>query len=88
MTNKYEELIKKAVKEDLKPKSLTKAPDVDKKHCKICREMKTRILSGKYDSNNKKWVDETGSAWNGRVCPKCHKNKIKSNMRKLRDESS
>lgn len=88
MANKYEEMIQKMVSQDLKPQKITEASDVDKKHCKICGEMKVRILKGRYDSNNKKWIDETGSAWNGRVCPKCHKNKIKKNMRKLRNEGT
>lgn len=52
--------------------------------CKICKEFKERILLGKFDDKNKKWVDATGKLFNGKTCPACHKVKIKENMRKLR----
>lgn len=35
--------------------------------------MKSRIFDGKFDNKNKRWNDETGSAWNGLRCPACHK---------------
>lgn len=56
------------------------------KQCKVCNEIKMRVLSGKFDYKNKRYVDETGCAWNGHVCPSCHKNKTKHNMQGLRNE--
>lgn len=44
--------------------------------CKVCKQVKLRILAGKWDDTNKRWNDETGSAWNGRTCPQCHKEKV------------
>lgn len=54
--------------------------------CKVCNEKKIRILDGKFDAINKRWVDSTGKCWNGNVCPDCHKNRAKHNMRKLRSD--
>lgn len=40
--------------------------------CKQCNEVKYRIMDGKYDSINKRWRDQTGKTWNGRICGECH----------------
>lgn len=53
--------------------------------CKICRELKHRILAGKFDSVNKKWTDENNKLWNGNVCPACVVIKSRENMKKLRN---
>lgn len=58
---------------------------VEKKLCKHCNEIKTYILVGKFDDRNKKYTDETGSYWNGRVCPPCNKVRVRDNMRKKRE---
>ena len=53
--------------------------------CKICAESKERIEDGKYgESRNKRWRDESGRLWRGRVCPDCHKTEMKTRMIKTR----
>ena len=48
------------------------------KLCKICGQLKTRVLSGKYNSKDKTWKDEKGEGhWNGHVCPDCHRGRCK-----------
>lgn len=47
--------------------------DVDLKACKDCGKLKQRIHDGKWNHKDKKFVDETGGAWNGHRCPSCHK---------------
>ncbi len=61
--------------------------EVNKKLCKLCNEVKTHILVGKFDERNKKYTDETGSYWNGRVCPTCNRGRVRENMRKKREAS-
>lgn len=58
---------------------------VEKKLCKTCSEVKTCILVGKFDARNKKYTDESGSYWNGKVCPQCNKVRVRENMRKKRE---
>lgn len=53
--------------------------------CRTCEQPKERIEDGKYGaSRNKRWRDETGRLWRGRVCPDCHKIEMKDRMVKLR----
>ena len=53
--------------------------------CRICQETKLRIEDGKYGaSRNKRWRDEEGKIWRGRVCPDCHKTEMKDRMIKAR----
>lgn len=54
--------------------------------CKICKEMKLRIFVGKFDHKNKKWSDESGKLWSGKICPSCNVERSKFNMRKLRNK--
>lgn len=57
----------------------------EKKICKICRQVKNRIQNGKYpNGKDKRWVDETGSQWNGAVCPSCQKLKVKQQTKHSR----
>lgn len=49
----------------------------DKDHsiiqCKICKLECKRIFAGRYpNGKDKKWVDESGREFSGKVCPKCH----------------
>lgn len=60
--------------------------EINKRKCKICLELKDRILVGKFDHKNKKYQDNTGKTWNGNVCPSCHKERVKNNMKKLRSK--
>lgn len=57
----------------------------NKSHCKQCGVLKSRIEDGKYpNSKNKRYKDEEGKLWSGRVCPQCQVLKTKENQRKLR----
>lgn len=57
----------------------------NKVHCKICKELKSRILAGKFDNVNKKYTDETGKLWNGKSCPQCTVLKAREHMRLKRN---
>ena len=62
--------------------------EIRKTLCKVCNESKNRIQFGTFgDSKNKRWVDETGKQWNGRVCPECQRKRSLVNMHKLRGKS-
>lgn len=55
--------------------------------CRSCEETKLRIEDGKYGSSkNKRWRDENGHLWRGRVCPDCHKLEMKDRMVKTRSK--
>lgn len=58
----------------------------NKTFCKKCKQLRTRIEDGFYPSSrNKRYKDEEGKLWNGRVAPCCHGKQVKENMRRLRD---
>lgn len=55
--------------------------------CKICNELKLRIMIGRYpNGKNGKFVDATGKQWSGRTCPACNTSKAKNNMQRLREQ--
>ena len=56
--------------------------------CRGCSLLKDRILAGKFDAINKKWVDESGLSWNGKTCPSCHQMNCRENMRKKRSNGA
>lgn len=56
----------------------------DLSNCRKCGQIKTRILKGKFDDKNKKYVDEKDRLWNGRTCPDCHGDNVRERMAKLR----
>jgi ribonuclease HIII len=58
--------------------------EADKRICKICKQLKNRILVGKFDDKNKKYNDETGKSWNGSTCPPCHKEQVRIKMKLTR----
>jgi hypothetical protein len=58
--------------------------ETDLSQCKICQKIKVKKYIGKYDANNKKFTNENGKLWVGRICPECHKDRVKHNMRSLR----
>lgn len=58
--------------------------EVSRRICKVCGELKDRILVGKFDSRNKKYHDETGKTWNGHTCPSCVVLQSRLNMSLLR----
>jgi len=52
--------------------------------CRLCEQIKLRKLIGKFDDRNKKYVDEHGKLWCGRICPSCHRDRARGNMQRLR----
>ena len=57
-----------------------------KRKCKRCGEEKEHIFVGRHESKSKKFVDEQGGYWNGRICSVCQKKQVKEMMAKLRAE--
>lgn len=53
--------------------------------CKTCNVLKEATLSGTFDGVNKRWVDSNGKLFNGKVCPDCHKEKQKNNIKAKRN---
>ncbi len=51
--------------------------EINKTLCKKCGKVKDRISAGKFNSKDKKWVDEFGKAWNGKVCSICNLERVK-----------
>lgn len=55
--------------------------EINKTLCKVCNKIKDRIEAGKFNVKDKKWVDETGKTWNGRICGICNLERVKIRMR-------
>lgn len=53
--------------------------------CKVCEKLQNRIQNGTYDGYHKRWVDDSGAPWNGKVCPTCQRVQARSMMQKLRE---
>lgn len=51
-----------------------------------CGLIKLRKQSGTFDGKNKRWVDQNGAMWVGRICPDCHRNRMKEAKRKERSK--
>lgn len=61
--------------------------EIQQKVCKICNQLKSRIQMGTFPNKScKRWIDESGKQWSGKVCPECQANRAKVNMRRLRTE--
>jgi hypothetical protein len=58
--------------------------ETDLSTCRVCGKIKQRRFVGKFDDRNKKYVDENGKLWSGRICPSCHKDRVKHRMKRLR----
>ena len=54
--------------------------------CKVCGLLKRRILDGKFDDKNKRWVNEGNRLWNGKVCPDCHVGRMRERARLARED--
>lgn len=55
--------------------------------CKQCNFLLTKINDGRYpNGKDKRFKDEFGGEWSGRVCPSCHKTNNRNRMRKYRNE--
>lgn len=48
--------------------------------CKVCKQIKTRTLAGKWKKDNK-FTDENGKLWSGSTCPSCNNERLKIAMR-------
>lgn len=59
--------------------------EINKTICKVCGQIKDRIEDGKYNSKDRKWVDEFGKPWNGKKCPPCNSQRVKELMRTKRN---
>lgn len=60
-----------------------KPTEVNLIKCKVCEQLKTRIEAGKFPGkgNIKKYTNELGEAWNGKVCVTCNRDRMKNVMR-------
>lgn len=61
--------------------------EIDISKCSGCGKLEVRKHSGSFDGKNKRFVDLEGKLWNGRKCPVCHKNKVKTQTKERRAES-
>ncbi len=53
--------------------------------CKVCKVMKSRFEAGKFPNGKiKKYVDQFGAAWNGKVCSTCNRERMKKVMQSNR----
>ncbi len=60
--------------------------EINKKTCKYCLLPKTHIDAGQYlNTKQRKWMDESGCLWNGRVCPDCHRAKCARDLQAKRE---
>lgn len=55
--------------------------------CKVCSEKKVRVKIGKRKTGSI-FVDQVAREWNGKVCPDCNKNRVKTSMQKLRSKEA
>jgi hypothetical protein len=54
--------------------------------CKVCGELKQKIDLGFYEGKkDKKYVDENNKRWNGKQCPSCHNNRVRTDKRNKRE---
>lgn len=52
--------------------------------CKVCLKLKKKIQDGKYNAKDKRWQDDDGLLWSGKVCGSCNRERAKEVMRKAR----
>ena len=62
--------------------------DSDLSTCRGCGKIEVRRHVGSFDGTNKKFVNAEGKLWNGRKCPKCHKDKVKTKLKEKRNADS
>ena len=62
--------------------------ETNKTLCKICKQIKERIAAGNFkNGRNKKWRDESGQLWNGKICGPCNALRLKEVMQNKRKVS-
>ncbi len=53
----------------------------NKVQCKICKELKTKTEAGLFpNQKTKKYVDELGVMWNGKMCGQCNRTRAQKTM--------
>lgn len=52
--------------------------------CKVCLKLKKRTQDGQYNKRDKRWKDDDGLLWSGKVCGGCNRERAKEVMRKKR----
>lgn len=52
--------------------------------CKVCKKLRTRKQDGLFNKKDKRWMDEDGLLWSGKVCGSCNRERAKETMRKAR----
>lgn len=53
--------------------------------CKQCEVLKVKTEAGKYPKGKtKKFIDENGLQWNGKLCPQCNQQRAKNTMKASR----
>jgi hypothetical protein len=52
--------------------------------CKVCLKLKKRTQDGKFNEKDKRWMDEDGLLWSGKVCGSCNRDRARETMRKAR----
>lgn len=55
--------------------------------CKVCKVIKLRIADGRFPGQkNKRWRDESGGLWSGKVCAVCNTERLKNHMKSKRSK--
>lgn len=54
--------------------------------CKVCGKLKQRNLAGRWHGKDKKYVDELGLYYNGKVCGLCNLERVRTQMAKMREK--
>ncbi len=53
--------------------------------CKVCLELRVKTEDGKFpNGKTKRYLDQFGKIWNGKVCPQCNRNRAKNTMKSIR----
>lgn len=60
--------------------------EIQVKECKVCKVLKKRVLSGKFNAKDKRWKSPEGGYWNGHVCAECHRAACAARIKKKRSE--
>jgi hypothetical protein len=56
--------------------------------CKICGRLEVRRFIGYFpDGKNKKFVGADDAQWNGRRCPSCVRNEVKTHIKQKRADA-
>lgn len=56
--------------------------------CKVCKELKIRVQDGTFDGKNKRWRNESGQLFNGKICPTCELTRVKNKMKEKRGKDN